>query len=769
MMSGYAHVVIDIPVLKIDHPFEYEIPESLMSKIKVGSTVLCPFGTGHQLGYVVDVVDEPSFLKKHSKLLDVLDEHPVFTPDIVEVARFVADRYLSTMGEILRMALPPGRGRRIKRKVVEDESGEKRIEYGITKPKVDVKHELYAKLSVPYDKAYKEISHTGRSVRQERAVEALKQGELPVHKLRSYTGVSMSTLKVLEQKKIVRLYRVETYREPDFTYPEELALDMVLTNEQKDAVDSINESIDKDNSDIFLLQGVTGSGKTEVYLRAIEHVLRQRKTAIVLVPEIALTPQTVSRFRARFGELVAVLHSGLGIGERYDQWRKIHEGISRVVVGARSAIWAPLKGCGLIVIDEEQEHTYKQDRNPRYHAREAAVVRAAATNATVVLGSATPSVESKYKADKGDYRLLRLTKRVEERVVPKIEIVDMRIEVQDGSKRIFSDRLVKEIKKTIATSNKAIIFLNRRGYSNYVMCQECGKIFTCPRCAVSLTYHSDTNTLRCHHCDHSEPAPVSCPDCKGSRIIYYGAGTERVERELKDLFPDTPVTRMDTDTTTRRDAHRKMLLEFRRKPAGILLGTQMIAKGLDFPDVTLVGVVSADTALALPDFRASERTFQLLMQVAGRAGRGLLAGTVIVQTYNPDNYAIKALTTGDYDLFYEQEITLRDALQYPPFSDLVNIGISARNSETCEKEAIRIGDFFVKSQADGRLKGVSEILGPAPAPIPKLKGKHRWHILIKAVDLPAVTRFIKRELDVILPKSKKDVTVAMDVDPVSLL
>ena len=767
--THYAHVVIDIPVLKIDHPFEYKIPQKMTSKIKIGSTVLCPFGTGHQLGYVVDLVDEPEFLKKHSSLLDILDEHPVFNPDIVKTARFVADRYLSTMGEVLRMALPPGRGRRLKRTVIEKDGGGKEVKYSLTKPKVDIKHEVYARLSIPYDQAFRQVSHTGRSIRQERTVEALKQGEIPVHKLRSYTGAAMSTLKTLESKKIIELYKVETYREPDFHYPEELALDLVLTKEQAYAVDRITGSIDDMRPDVFLLQGVTGSGKTEVYLRAMEHALKKGKSAIVLVPEIALTPQTVSRFRARFGDLVAVLHSGLGTGERYDQWRRIYEGRCKVVVGARSALWAPVKDCGLIVIDEEQEHTYKQDRNPRYHAREAAIARARASKAALVLGSATPSVESKYKAEKGIYELLRLTKRVEERAMPRIEIVDMRIEVQDGNKSIFSKRLVREIKKTVDTSNKAIIFLNRRGYSNYVMCQECGMIFSCPRCAVSLTYHSDTNTIRCHHCDHSAPAPVNCTECKGNRLVYYGVGTERVERELRSLFPDTPVTRMDTDTTARRDAHRKMLLEFRRKPAGILLGTQMIAKGLDFPDVTLVGVVSADTALALPDFRASERTFQLLMQVAGRAGRGLQPGSVIVQTYNPDNYAIQALIKGDYDRFYEQEITLRDALQYPPFTDLINIGISARYSETCENEAVRIGDLLVKDKAEGRLKGILEILGPVPAPIPRLKGRYRWHILLKVTDLEKVTAFIKADLDVILPRKKKDITVAIDVDPVSLL
>lgn len=822
----YAQVIMDIPILKVDRPFEYSIPPHLASKIKIGSITLSSFGKSHRLGYVVDITSEPAFAS-HIEIEDVLEEKPVFSPEMVKLARFIADYYLSTMGEVLRLALPPGRSRRLTqiialngkieqllKEIPDSLEPQRRIlrslasfggqvslselqhyfkgrtlyallrqlearnlitkKYQISKPQVEVKTEHYARLKVSREKTREVIPTFTRARKQQRILEVLMEGEIPVHKLLSYTGASYSSLKSLVERGLVEIFEETAFREPDFYYPEELPLSFRLTDEQRQAVERIKKAVDEGKAEVFLLQGVTGSGKTEVYLQIIDYVLRKEKTAIMLVPEIALTPQTVNRVRMRFGNRVAVLHSGLGMGERYDQWRRIKEGQYRVVVGARSALFAPLDNLGVIIIDEEQENTYKQDRNPRYHARQAAIKRAELNRACVILGSATPAIESKFLAEKGRYRQLYLRKRIEEHPLPRVHIVDMRDERKMGNRGIFSWDLQREMKRALKAQEKVILFLNRRGFSNFIICKDCGLVKKCPRCSVSLTYHSDERLLKCHHCDYNEPAPTICPRCGGHDIGYYGVGTQRVESEVKTLFPEIPVTRMDTDTTVRRDAHRKKLLEFKQLETGVLLGTQMIAKGLDFPDVTLVGIISADTALHLPDFRAAERTFQLLMQVSGRAGRGPQPGRVVVQTYDPENYAIQAFLKGDYDFFYSQEVALREALNYPPFSELINILISSRSAKRVGQETARIGEYLVKSRENGDLEGLIDILGPAPAPLSRIKNRYRWHIVLKVGDLTLAKSSIKNNLDKILPhrdsaRDSEDITVSIDVDPVSLL
>lgn len=758
---SYADVVIDLHFKDVDKTFEYEIPPHLQHKAEIGSVAVCPFGQNFHIGYIVDIKDEPE-VAKHVELADVLDEPPVITTELIRTARAVADRYISHIGEVVRLALPPGRNRRVTKRG--DGS------WHVTQPRINVRLETYAALTVAADEAIASLAKGSHFIKQERVIKALSEGRMPVHLLRTDTDVSAAIIKGLEKRGLIELSKVATYREPDFHYPEELPLEVVLNDEQRIAVDTILPALDAGIPQTFLLKGVTGSGKTEVYLQAVRHVLDQGKTAIVLVPEIALTPQTVSRVRARFGDNVAVLHSGLGLGERYDQWRRIKEGHYKVVVGARSALWAPVKDLGLIVIDEEHEHTYKQDRSPRYHARYAAIARARANNCCVVLGSATPSIESMYKAKRGEYALLSLTKRVEERPLPAIEVVDMRSEVEPGSPVIFSSRLAEEMDKALKKEQKVILFLNRRGYSNYVMCRDCGLIVRCKHCDISLTYHSSDTSMRCHHCDYAEPAPDVCPDCGGTRLSYYGVGTERVEWEIKKRFPGVPVTRMDADTTARRDAHRQKLLSFKEQPAGILLGTQMIAKGLDFPDVTVVGIISADTSLALPDFRAGERTFQLLMQVAGRAGRGLSPGIVLVQTYDPDNYAIQAVVHGDYDEFFEREVAMRESLEYPPFSTLVNIGVAGRDEAMVTGTVEEVGLFLDGEIDHGGLKGIAQMRGPAPAPIARVSGRYRWHILLKAVDGDAAISFLREHRREIYARKKdKEVLIAIDVDPMSLL
>jgi primosomal protein N' (replication factor Y) len=734
--------------------------------IQIGSTVVIPFGKTERLGYVIALPAKPEH-ENHSDIIAVVDEPPAFDATIAELAAWTSERYVSSLSAALRLALPPGRGRRLKRDGV-DAAGNPR--YVLTKPLVNVKTEGYARLLVPKDQALAASDKAARAPKQAYALRALVDGPLPLHRLASEGGVKAAALKPLVERGLVGIYREDTFREPDFTYPEELALDFILTPDQKVALDKITEPDAQGESPVFLLHGVTGSGKTEVYLRAIAATMAAGKSAIILVPEIALTPQTVSRFRSRFGDKVAVLHSGLGLGERFDQWQRIRRGDCKVVVGARSAIWAPVSDLGLIVVDEEHETSYKQDNDPRYSARAVAIYRAKISGARVVLGSATPSIESRYSADKDDFTLIKMPSRIADRPMPAVEIIDMREEPRHKGSSNFSERLVEGLRETLDQGDKAIVFLNRRGFANFLICRDCGAVINCKRCNVSLTYHISGRYLLCHHCGYRSNAPKECPECGSAGIGYFGSGTERVEAELKELFPDSPITRMDSDTTGAKDAHRRHLAEFKTREGGILLGTQMIAKGLDFPDVTAVGIINADTALNLPDFRAGERTFQLMTQVSGRAGRGDKPGTVYIQTYNPENYAIQALAVGDYDRFYENEAALREALDYPPFCELINVIMTAGSEEAVRREADDIAASLQEAGESGALTGVREILGPAPAPLSKIKNKYRMHIVMKTDGSPAPRAFL-RELSG-HKRNRQTVSGAsltIDVDPVSLL
>jgi len=577
----------------------------------------------------------------------------------------------------------------------------------------------------------------------------------------------------------VSIFDASTTRRLLTTYFSTSPSRIILTEEQKIAIESIQTALDKHEHNVFLLHGITGSGKTEVYLRTIAHALKLKRTAIVLVPEIALTPQTVERFKSRFGEIVAVLHSGLSEGERFDQWRRIRSGESQVVVGARSALFAPAADLGLIVIDEEHEATYKQNRNPRYDARKVAIERARLNQAVVILGSATPAIESKYQALQKEFISLTLTSRVEDRKLPEMEMVDMRRELAAGNRSIFSTILLQEMIKCLQAGEKMILFLNRRGYSNFILCRECGLVIKCPNCAVSLNYHQDGRTLKCHHCNFDTSAPRVCPRCQSIYLRHFGMGTQRVENEIRTFLPQIPIIRVDADTVARKDAHRKKLMEFKRMDRAILLGTQMIAKGLEFPEVTLVGIINADTALNLPDFRAAERTFQLMMQVSGRAGRGNRPGRVILQTYSPESYAIENLQQGDYDKFYERELSFRRELGYPPFSSLINILVSSPQEPMVIKVAESLGELLRKNGVDE----VAQILGPAPAPLERLKGRYGWHIVLKSYDLERTRSLVKTSLsllrrssigsedrrDIFSGKISPELNIVVDVDPVWML
>jgi len=509
---------------------------------------------------------------------------------------------------------------------------------------------------------------------------------------------------------------------------------------------------------------VTGSGKTEIYLRAIEEVLNQGREAIVLVPEISLTPQLLSRFKDRFGENLSLLHSGLGRGERYDQWRRIWKGEVKIALGARSAIFAPFKKVGIIVVDEEHEPSYKQEEKLKYHARDLAVVRAKQDEATLLLGTATPSLESFYNAEKGKFHLLSLPERIEGKPLPRVEVVDIK-----GEGGLLSEKVKRALQKNMEEKKQSLLFLNRRGFAQFILCPDCGFTFKCPNCSVTLTHHLKDHSLRCHYCDYRISAPGSCPRCQSDRLMGMGIGTERLEQEIRNLFPGAQVSRMDRDTTSRRRAHQQILLGLESGKIDILVGTQMIVKGHDFPNVTFVGVVSADTSLHFPDFRSSERTFQLLTQVAGRAGRGEVLGEVIIQTFNPDHYSILKAKDHDFIGFYQEECQFRKALDYPPFSRLINFrltGNSEKGTETMAEELGKVGRTLLKKKY---LKGM-EILGPSAAPFTKMKGKFRWQMLVKGKSSQALHRFAQELGSHMEAQTKgRGVHLDIDVDPIFIL
>ncbi|MBU0895119.1 MAG: primosomal protein N' [Candidatus Omnitrophica bacterium] len=535
----------------------------------------------------------------------------------------------------------------------------------------------------------------------------------------------------------------------------------VLMEEQDKALKEIVECVDKGEARTFLLHGITSSGKTEVYLQAIDAILQMGKQAIMLVPEIALTPQTIERFVARFGHRVAVTHSHLTPAKRFLEWKKIKDGKADIVVGARSAIFAPMSRLGLIIIDEEHETTYKQDDVPRYHARDVAEERSRLNKCPLILGSATPSLESYYKAKRGDYKLIRLTRRVDDRLLPKVKIVDMRMDLATRKKlTIFSRVLLDAVDNALKAGKQVIIFLNRRGFSTFINCKKCGLVVKCRRCDAVMVYHFEEKKLICHYCNYHQAPPDICPKCKSGYIRYSGLGTEKVESELSHAFSHVKMARMDSDTTAKKGSHDRILSKFKSGEVKMLVGTQMIAKGLDFPQVTLVGVVSADVTLNIPDFRSSERTFNLLTQVGGRAGRGEDGGEVIVQTYAPSHYAILAAAKHDYDKFYDEEIISRKELLFPPFVSLVKVVVRARNDEMTRQAAVELAEALRAEDKDAM------IAGPAPAPMARMRGYFRYNILLKGKDKVAMCAFLKKVLGSF--RKPHGVLIAVDVDPISM-
>ena len=816
----YARVVFPLPQ---DLAFSYAIPVRLQSITQRGSRVIAPLGEGTREGVIVDLMEEPDLPDdsiRIKNLTDCLDDSPTFSDELLTLTKWMSEYYLSSWGEALRCAAPAVVRTRQNRvvhslatdeqiadmrrsrqteilSILREEDGlslhqiARRIGVGVSRLRptlaalqekglVTLKSKVQSKArpqTISVVSTAKSVSEIEAQILQLEANRAPKQAEmlrilldcdgetLTAIDLTKRANTSLSGVQSLVRKGVIRIESVPIVRNPLSLDPVPSTQPLALNTDQATALQAVQAAIDADRRKLFLLHGVTGSGKTEVYMQAMASVLDRGKRVVVLVPEISLTPQTVSRFVGRFGARVAVLHSNLSDGERYDQWQQIKGGAADIVVGARSAIFAPFPNLGLIVIDEEHETSYKQDSaQPFYHAREVAVKRSELVGCPLILGSATPSLESFYRTEQKGYTLLKLPARVSNIEMPPVEIVDMREELKRGNRTIFSTSLRTAIEERLSKGEQIILFLNRRGFATHVFCRACGYVERCNHCSISLTFHFHTKRLGCHHCGYERATPQVCPECGSMYIRYFGIGTEQVEKETRKAFPEAKVKRMDADSTGRKDAHQEILDVFKAGETDILVGTQMIAKGLDFPNVTLVGVISADTALNLPDFRAGERAFNLLTQVAGRSGRSEAGGNVIVQTYMPEHYSIQAAQGHDYLRFYREEIGDRKALLYPPLSHAATILLRGEVEDEVIQTANHLLDQLEVFKKD-RFPLV-EIRGPVPAPLAKIRNKFRWHFLLRSEDVRELRELIQCAVS---ETSSAGIDLIVDIDPISVL
>ncbi len=742
-----ARVTLELNLRK---EFDYFIPEELAGQVDVGSRVQVPFGVRKVLGCVTAVAEESEHVKL-KPILKVIGAQTLVTPAVLKLARWIGQYYCCSPEAALKSVLPEA--------VRHEQAGWREQLFVRTVP-----------LTGELPKLSKRQTDIWNIIEERRA--------LPLKELLKLAETTASTVRRLEDRGLVAVVSEIAERDPNAHEHILPTQPLAMSPEQAAALAAITASIDADEkvgqkppSRTFLLHGVTGSGKTEVYLQAIAHTLEQNKGAIVLVPEIALTPQTVERFKARFSSgplqtLVAVLHSHLSAGERHDEWHKIRQGRARIAIGARSAIFAPVQPLGLVIVDEEHESSYKQEETPRYHARDVAIVRGQMEGATVVLGSATPSLESFYNCSKKKYALLQLPRRADEKKLPFVRIVDMRQTLRKGKAiPILSPQLSEAISKRLDRSEQTILFLNRRGYSTALQCPLCGYVAGCPNCSLSLTYHRQEQQLRCHICGHSAPVPKVCPErsCNNPGIRYSGLGTQKVEETLRNFFPHAQIARMDSDTLKKKEDYRRILGDFRTAKIDVLLGTQMIAKGLHFPNVTLVGIIYADLALHQPDFRAGERTFQLLTQVAGRAGRGDVEGEVIVQAFTPFHPAIQYARRHDFAGFYEQEIEFRQQLKYPPISRIALLTLKGRNEEKVKFSAEHLKRELEKNLADFR---DLILAGPAPAPLLKAETFYRHQIMLRTVRMSALSERLGKVTQAL--KFADDISLVVDIDPTAL-
>lgn len=816
----YAQVIIDNRASKVDRPFTYKL--GFFEDIaKVGMRVVVPFGRGNKpiKGFIIEIREDYEFDYKLKDIIDVLDTEALISKELLSLGLWIRDKYLASYIDAFSPILPPGdykdintfielnRTRNIDQLLneeieiieflqkkgiclLDDLKKELKIR-DISKYLINLEKLNYINLildiKTTINKKFEKYIVLNKNIDRKSAIEIIGQrskkqleiynyllsnGEQPLNEVLSTLNTSLSTIKQMNIKEIIEINHKEVSRNPiKKIIPRYKKLN--FNNEQLKAFNEIYSSMKENKHENFLLHGITGSGKTEIYLQLVEEMLNENKDTIILVPEISLTPQTIDRFVGRFGDEVAVFHSKLSQGEKFDEWRRIKEGKVKIVVGARSAIFAPFNNLGLIVIDEEHENTYKSSQNPKYDSIEVALKRTKLENAVLVMGTATPSIENYYNSINGKFRLLEIKERATKMDLPEVTLVDMREELNNGNKSIFSNKLLEELKRNLDNKKQSILFLNRRGFSTFISCRACGYVAKCENCDISMTYHRNINKLRCHYCGITMNPPNVCPVCNSKYIKYFGIGTEKVEEMTKEIFPEANIVRMDSDTTSKKGDFEDILEQMKQGKIDILIGTQMISKGLDFPNVTLVGIIAADTTLNLPDYRSPEKAFQLITQVAGRSGRGDMAGNVILQTYNPEHYSIMFAKEQDYYNFFKTEISLRKEFMYPPFINLINILVYGENNSIVHEKIQKIYDIIKEQMIihhNGDLQNY--LIGPNPAPIERIKNNYRWNILVKALDdeIEELKNLINR-VCILDEYSLKDdgIKISIDINPNTIL
>lgn len=788
-------VIVDIPAAQVNRSFDYTVPEIWQSMISLGVRVNVPFGNIQRLGFVVDIVAESDFSGELREISQVLDYESFINEELLQLSEYLAD-YLQEFRINILKAMLPSMLRAKYRKIFVVHQPHDLLDDFIEANEI-VAEDLESKLSrqeiqsllkeaimtleyrVESKTTVKQVAYINRTmpiVELQQQYEQLPTRQLKMRTLLSYLidqkEVSMTKKQVIEDTKVttkhlklaeelgyITITYQQTYRDPLAHLQTEQSQARTLRPQQAQAYDTIRQAMFEQSATTFLLEGVTGSGKTEIYLQLMAQARDNGQSALLLVPEISLTPQMVSQVLNRFGSGVAVLHSGLSIAEKYDEWQRIIRGEATIVVGARSSIFAPLTQLGLIIMDEEHESTYKQSEAPRYHARDVALWRSQYYHCPLVLGSATPSLESRARAELGRYQHIRMSERVNSRPLPPVEIVDMTQEIGRKTQDELSSVLKMKIADRLAKHEQIVLLLNRRGYASYFLCRECGYVIGCPRCDVSLTYHKTENRLKCHYCDYYQSVPTQCPSCHGQHLRHYGLGTQKIEELLQEQFPQARIIRMDMDTTKRKGQHEQLLNQFKEHQADILLGTQMIAKGLDFEKVTLVGVINADTALNLPDFRASERTFQLLTQVAGRTGRGRYPGEVVIQTYNPEHYVMQLAQQHDYNRFFYYEMKRRHLGHYPPYYYTTLISVSSKKQALAQQVIYQLKMQLVN------LEGTIDVLGPSQGSIAKINEQYYFQLFIKYKQREQIQKKLQEILEQSQKEAKYGVKITIDHEP----
>lgn len=800
-----ARIVVDVPAMQTDKGFDYVIPAEYQKLITPGMRVQVPFGVREVMGYVISIQSNSEFDGDLKPISGLLDDEPVLNAELLELGQYLAESIFCFLVECYHTMLPnllkvnyhkyflptesisplnrqryfaarneisweQAEAENILQELVQLKNTQgAAVEYRVQDRK-RYKTEKWIQPLLDRDTLNDERPKISKGAKKQLALlevlQLLDGKKVSARYLKETYAFELATLRKGEEKGWLMLFEQQVNRDPYDAADFAKTKPKTLLPQQQQAFNAINAAIEQEQADVFLLQGVTGSGKTEVYLQLIQAALTAGKTAILLVPEISLTPQMINQLKGRFSEQVAVLHSQLSVGEHFDEWRKLKSGEARIAVGARSSCFAPLDNIGIIILDEEHETTYKQNDSPRYHAREVAKWRANHHHCPVVLGSATPSLESRARAQNGVYKFLEMPERTNRQPLPQVTLVDMRDEFRHKNYHQFSRLLKNEMDATLAQGQQVALMLNRRGFANYMMCRDCGYVFECPNCDVSLTYHYQTQNLKCHYCGHETHIPQSCPQCRGKHIADFGTGTERVEQEIHELFPNKTVVRMDVDTTRKKGSHQKILKKIGDGTADILLGTQMIAKGLDFPNITLVGVINADTSLYLPDFRAAERTFQLITQVSGRAGRGELTGKVIIQSFNPDHYSLQLAKHHDYNQFYQTEMKFRKLNHYSPYFYTIRFTISHFDEKTALKSATKIAAYLKAAEKDAV---TTKIIGPSKSAISRIKNRYYFQILYQYRQRSAIQDVLNQIQETAQKWSKDHIYVNIDVEPLTFM